>query len=48
MKKISFKSLYVCKKCNKKIVGYTTRCPICNSKVIKIEDETVVTLIKRK
>lgn len=48
MKKVSFKNLYVCKECNRKIVGYTGKCPICGHKVEKIKDETVVTLRKRR
>jgi len=48
MKKISFKRLYECKKCERKIVGYVGKCPLCNGEVAKTKEEKIVTLIKRK
>ena len=48
MKKISFKKLYKCSECKRKIVGYVNKCPICNGVVAKTKEEKIVTLIKRK
>ena len=42
MKKISFKNLYICKKCKRKIVGYTAYCPICNQKVEKLDEKIII------
>ena len=47
MKKIVFKKVYMCKKCLRKIVGYTNKCPICKGDTIKTKEDRIVTFIKR-
>ena len=47
MKKIILKNTYECTHCKRKIIGSVDKCPVCKNKVIKIEEQPLVTLCKR-
>lgn len=47
MKRVSFKQLYICKGCGRKIIGFVDKCPICKKEVEKVGEEKVITLLKR-
>jgi RNA polymerase subunit RPABC4/transcription elongation factor Spt4 len=47
MKKITFKNTYECVHCKRKITGSVDKCPVCKNKVIKIEEQPLLTILKR-
>jgi len=47
MKKIIFKSIYECENCKKRIVGFVNCCPLCKGKVIKTNEDKLVTFTKK-
>jgi len=47
MKKIILKNTYECTHCKRKIIGSVNKCPVCKNKVIKIEEQPLLTIFKR-